>query len=52
MRHHLQGELFNDKPCGLCRQMAGDPDVEPVMDSGGEIEDFDSHDSFSARFFG
>jgi hypothetical protein len=32
--------------------MAGDPDVEPVMDSGGEIEDFDSHDSFSARFFG
>jgi hypothetical protein len=32
--------------------MAGDLDVEPLMDSGGEIEDFGGHDSFSARFFG
>jgi hypothetical protein len=32
--------------------MTGDLDVEPMVDSGGEIEDFDSHDSFSARFFG
>src|ERR1700738_2949593 len=29
--------------CGLRGKMAGHTDVEPVMDSGGQIDDFDGH---------
>jgi hypothetical protein len=44
-RSPLAGEPF-----GLRRQMAGNPVVQPVVDLGGQIQQFDSHLSDLGEF--
>jgi hypothetical protein len=36
----------------LRSDMASDALIEPLMQSGGQIKDFNRHRSFSAKFFG
>jgi len=40
-RHHRPG--LTGQSFGLLGKMARHADVEPVMDSGGQIDDFDGH---------
>jgi hypothetical protein len=36
-------KALTGQPLGLCGEVAGDAGIEPALDLGGQLENFDSH---------